>query len=108
MFPGGRTFEGRIHGISPLKSAPGPDLRHASAALLDPELKQPRNARYREASKRRHYVAHGATARHVSDKAGGKRQAGADRRDDVADPVDQVQKRAFRLGAGLPWTATLT
>ena len=102
-FPGANTRD-----IAPQKRF-WPDLRHASSALLDPELEQARDARYREASKRRHYVAHGAAARHVGDKAGGQRQTGADRRDDVADPVDQIQKRAFRLGAGLPpWTATLT
>ena len=74
---------------------------NATAALVDPELEQSRHARDNQAAERRHDVPHDAAAGNVRDESPGNRETGANRRDDVADPVDEVEKRAFRLSTGL-------
>ncbi len=68
---------------------------------VDPELEQSSNAGHRETSQSSYDIPHGAPPGDVGDQAASNRKRGADRRDDVADPVNQVQERAFRLRAGL-------
>lgn len=71
---------------------------YSAGALRDPVFEQSRNARNHQETDRGkdplpEAPPHGkGTDRHES------RSAGPHRRDHVADPVNEVQKRAFRLG----------
>src|SRR5215467_7612751 len=66
-----------------LSSSPRPSLGHASAALLDPELEQARDAGDGQAAERRHDVTHDAASGDIADEPAGNRQRRADRGDDV-------------------------
>jgi hypothetical protein len=77
------------------------EQRKKVCPLVDPGFQQARHAGHRETSESGDDVSHGATARDVGDQAAGNGKRGADRSDDVADPVDKVKKRALMLRARL-------
>src|SRR5579871_2385796 len=72
-------------------------LRNAARALLDPELQQSGQTRHGQKSERRPDPTDVAPAAGVRDNSADHGDAGSDRSDDVADPVHEVQERAFRL-----------
>ena len=65
--------------------------------MSDPEFEQSRDARNRKTADRRDDVSPDPAASHIRDEATGKRQAGADWGNHVADLVNQVEERAFGL-----------
>jgi hypothetical protein len=76
-------------------------LRNAASTLRDPELQQPRQTRYSQESQRRPDPTDVASATCIRNNSADNSHAGAHRRDDIGNPVDEIQERAFRLGPGL-------
>src|SRR5262249_40325904 len=75
----------------------GSALRDAAGAIGNPELQQPRNTRDHQQSDCREHPLCKPPPHGKRTNCHERRPAAADRRDHVADPVDQVQESAFRL-----------
>ena len=72
-------------------------LCNTASTLSDPEFEQSRDARNRQTTDRRDDVSPDTAASDIRDEATGKSEPCADRGDHVADPVNQVEKRALGL-----------
>src|SRR5215471_2526629 len=76
-------------------------LGHSSGSLQNPELKKPRHAGHGEQCDRRDEPSTHMSARHERHDASEHGAACSDRCDNIADPVNEVEKRAFRLRSRL-------
>src|ERR1019366_2617126 len=76
-------------------------LRTAASTLRDPVLQQPGQTRHGQESQCGAYPADVTSPAGIRDNSPDHRDAGAHWRDDVANPVDEIQERAFRLRPGL-------
>src|ERR1017187_6803874 len=76
-------------------------LRNAAGTLRDPVLQQPCQTRHGQESQCGADPADVASPAGIRDNSPDHRYAGAHGRDDVANPVNEIQERAFRLRPGL-------
>src|ERR1019366_6794220 len=76
-------------------------LRNTASTLRDPVLQQPGQTRYGQKAQRGADPADITSPAGIRDNSPDHRYAGAYGRDDVANPVDEIQERAFGLRPGL-------
>src|SRR5213594_4175563 len=100
-----RTMSARICGVGMLTSGARPQifrLRNSADALQHPELEQARYTGYCQQHRRSKQPAAEGSPGHKRDNCTKDGAAGSNRRDNVADPVDEIKKRSFRLRSRLP------
>src|SRR5476649_1697679 len=76
-------------------------LRNAASTLRDPELQQPGQTRHSQESQCRPNPTDVTSPAGIRDNAAEDSYAGTHGSDDVTNPVNEIQERAFRLRPGL-------
>src|SRR5213594_2675698 len=96
-----RTMSAKICGVGMLTSRGRRSqilrLRNSADALQNPELEQARYTGDRQQHRRSKQPPAEGSPGHKRDNRAKHGAAGSNRRDDVADPVDEIKKRSFRL-----------